>query len=97
MSDRGIASWFERNVKGGLDQYLKETAREIDSIDNPSVAAKTRLDFIKVVESILATLPQHQSSEGQHITINIVPATKEPENANTHPGSPAFSDGVSEE
>ena len=65
-----LIEWFDR-YGGGLNKYLQDINHDIKKLDNDANVVKYKLDFVKLVESILLQLPQHKSTAGQIININF--------------------------
>ena len=66
-----IRQWFDKNIEGGIDNYLQEVNKDIEAIDKSETRAKVRIDFIKVIEQVLGTLDHLNAETEQRIAFNL--------------------------
>ena len=78
MSDdqTNIKAWFDKNVHGGLEKYLVGISRDIEEIEKAETRAKIKLDLVKTVEQVLATLEHLNTSSEKEIVFNFQPLTQ---------------------
>lgn len=52
-----IRDWFERYSTTGLNGFLVDIAGDLEDVDKPETRAKLKMDFVRLVEQTLNTLP----------------------------------------